>query len=415
MFARNIIQTFLSKSFMLVLNFGLIVFTSNMWGSEGRGLISLLIADLAIVGIVSDLIAGTSLSYYASRYQAKNIRPLIYSWSILSSLCFSAILSFIHAEQYYLYLAGVSVFFGLLSCNVNFFVGINDIANYNRFTALQPLGIAAGIACGLLFYNSPELYFISQIATFAILFSVSFAHVKTLDGGTEKAGFLELGLKFLKYGWQTQLSYLMQFFNYRLSYFLLAELHSIASVGVFSIGVALSEAIWMVSKSISLVLYSDTVNEHAEQTQILNTKLSIKISLYATVALSAVLLIVPSAIYGLIFGDDFSEVKIIILYLLPGIIAIGISNVIGHYFSATYQLRILNIKSLLGLIATLASATVLIPQYGIAGASISASISYLISSGVLFIAFYRKHAFRLADFSISAEEIKKVKQLIYKG
>jgi len=384
-----------------------------MWGSEGRGLISLLVADLAIIGIVSDLLAGTSLSYYASKYKAKTVLPIIYAWSVFTSLCIPAILSFIHAQEYYLYLTGVSIFFGLLSCNVNFYVGINNIGKYNVYTALQPTGIAIGILCGIFFENVPELYFIAQIGTYALLFFISFSHVRNENGGAKDAQIFKLAKKFLNYGWQTQLSYLMQFLNYRLSYFLLAELHSIGSVGIFSIGVALSEAIWTVSKSISLVLYSDTVNEQHKETRIANTKLSVKISLYATLALSVMLLAIPSCVYSFIFGKDFSDVKTIILFLLPGIIAIGVSNIIGHYFSATYQLRILNIKSLLGLVATVASAALFIPKYGIVGACITASFSYCVSSAVLFVSFYKKHAFSLTDIAISKNEVLLLRKFLW--
>ncbi len=77
------------------------------------------------------------------------------------------------------------------------------------------------------------------------------------------------------YGWKTQLSAFIQFLNYRLSYYFLEYFKGIASVGVFSVGVAFSEAIWMVSRSLSVIIYSDVVT--VKITKILLKKLKFRL------------------------------------------------------------------------------------------------------------------------------------------
>ena len=45
---NTIVKTFISRFLILILNFGLVVYTTNMWGSEGKGVVSIVIADLTI-------------------------------------------------------------------------------------------------------------------------------------------------------------------------------------------------------------------------------------------------------------------------------------------------------------------------------------------------------------------------------
>ena len=108
----------------------------------------------------------------------------------------------------------------------------------------------------------------------------------------------------------------------------------------------------------------------------------------------------PVQLYTFIFGEEFASVKIILWILSPGILAIAISNVYGNYFSATKQLNVLIIKSLAGVLATAVLAVVLVPAFGIQGACIVNSVSYLFSSTILILAYLlggRKMVIRRVD------------------
>lgn len=184
----------------------------------------------------------------------------------------------------------------------------------------------------------------------------------------------------------------------------LSAITGIASVGVFSIGVAFSESVWTISRSVSVILYSDIVNTADRQEAIKNTKFALKISFLLSLVLLLLMIAIPSWVYSSIFGKDFTGVKQIILYLSPGILAIASSNIVGHYFSAINQLRILNIKSFVGLFFTLALSLLLIPKFGILGACIATSVSYIVSSVILFYEFYKTSPFHVSDFWLTKHE-----------
>lgn len=211
-----------------------------------------------------------------------------------------------------------------------------------------------------------------------------------------------------EYGWKNQFSAFIQFLNYRLSFYFLEYFEGIASVGIFSIGITFSEAIWTITRSIAVVLYSDVVNSKSQEESVVRTKDSLKLSFTLMLIFVLGIFIIPSQTYVLILGNEFGETKTIMLILSPGIFAIAVSDMLGYYFSGIKQLKILNIKSLIGLLVTVALSLIAIPKWGIFGACVVSSISYCISAAILFWKFYQSTEFLVKDYLISKSEISAI-------
>lgn len=404
---RTVLHTFVSRFLILILNFGVIIFTTNMWGSEGKGVISLLIADLAIVCFFSNVLVGSSISYFASRIKQEKLLLLSYAWSVIISIVVPYCVTYSHSQEHLWYLMAISLAFSLLTANINLFVGQQKISLFNIYTILQQV-VLIGVLLLFIFIfkqKSIETYFLCQLLTYIILFATStYSLLKDCSIRLftfSKEAFIDM----FHYGWKNQLSAFMQFLNNRLSYYFLSNIQGLSSVGIYSIGVAFSEAIWTISRSLAVILYSEIVNTDEETDTIERTKFSLKICFILSVISIGLMLCIPDWIYTKIFGKDFSETKSIIYFLSPGILAISVSNIIGHYFSGTNQLRILNVKSLVGLAFTVLLSIILIPKFGITGACIATTISYLISSGILFWKFYSTTNFSFSDYGISKKEI----------
>lgn len=413
---NTIVKTFLSRFLILILNFGLVIYTTNMWGSEGKGVISIVIADLTIIGFFCNIFVGSSVTYFASKYKTEQILLYAYLWSILIGISVPLILSFTHVLEYPYYLIGLSVLSSLLAANVNLFVGQQNIRMFNFYTILQQLVhiLFIIIIVYVIRLTSVASYFIAQISCFGLLFIVScfqiIRHCKIAHISFSK----QVRNKLFDYGWKTQLSAFLQFLNNRLSFYFLEFFKGITSVGIFSIGIAFSEAIWTVSRSLSIILYADVVNNSDHNDAIEKTKISLKISFLITLVFIVGILLLPAQFYVMIFGKDFHETKKITLFLSPGILAIAVSNIIGYYFAGINKLRILNIKSVIGVIFTVVSSFFIIPRWGIIGACIVTSASYCISSALLFWKFYELTPFHIRDFMISRSEINVLLNKVYK-
>ena len=128
---KTAIQTFVSRFLILILNFGLVIFTTKYWGSSGKGIISIVIADLAIVGFVGNIFVGSSVTYFASKLKTEQILPYAYLWAVLSGVSVPFLIGFTHQQDFLSYLIILSVLTSLLSANINLFVGRRNIKNFN--------------------------------------------------------------------------------------------------------------------------------------------------------------------------------------------------------------------------------------------------------------------------------------------
>lgn len=404
----KVVQTFISRFLILILSFGLVIFSTNMWGSEGKGTISIVIANVAVVSFFSSVFSGSSTSYFARRFEVGQILLYSYAWSVITGIAVPLLFSFAEIQTHYLYdLIGISVLSSLLSTNINLFIGSQNIRLFNIYTVLQQLVHVLFIVFLIYIVKLKDVsaYFLAQIFCLLFLFLTSLFFILKKCKRSEFSFSKDVFINMFEYGWKTQLSAFIQFLNYRLSFYFLEHFEGIAAVGIFSIGITFSEAIWTITRSIAVVLYSDVVNSESREDSILKTKSSLKLSFTLMFVFVIGILVIPGFIYTQIFGEEFSETKQIMLLLSPGIFAIAVSDMIGYYFSGIKELRILNIKSIIGLLITVACSFLIIPKWGIFGACLVTTSSYIVSAGILFWKFYQSTDFKIKDYIISKEEI----------
>lgn len=408
----TVIKTFISRFLILILSFGLVIYSTNMWGSEGKGTISIVIANAAAVSFFSSIFSGSSTSYFVSKFKIEKVLLYAYLWSIVTGILIPLAFSLASIQSGYLpYLIGISVFSSLLSTNINLFVGTQNIRKFNIYTVLQQLVHIVFIGIFIYLFNIKDVsvYFLAQIGCLGLLFFTSFFQIIRKCSISEISFSKEVSRNMFEYGWKTQLSAFVQFLNYRLSFYFLEHFEGIASVGIFSIGITFSEAIWTITRSIAVVLYSDVVNSKSREESIEKTKSSLKLTFILMLGFVLGIIIIPAQVYEMIFGREFRNTKEIMLLLSPGIFAIAVSDMIGYYFSGIRELKILNVKAIVGLAITVVFSFIAIPRWGILGACFVTTFSYLASAFLLFRKFYRSTEFKLSDFMISKEEIHLLK------
>jgi len=389
MFLQNILKTFFSKVLILFINFAILTLTTNYFGLEGRGLISIIMADLAIIVIFNNILGGSSVVYYINKVGlSKLIFPAII-WMVLSTAIGAFLFSVVHTQQNYLILFPLTLITSFFAFNLLTFIGKEKIHFFNVFSLLAPILLLLFNLGFIFLFNIRtvnayfECYFISQFVVFVLSFFYVEKYLVKEEIGISRA---IVGQVF-KYGWKNELSSLIQFLNYRLSYFFILFYQDIESVGLFSVAIAVSESIWLVAKSITTVQYSKILNLNNYNEAIKLTKKSAKISLFATLSVLFVVAFIPSEVFGFVFGKDFSTTKQLLFILMPGILSMAVSNVYGHYFAATNQMRVLIIKSTLGLVFTVVLSIIFIPMWSLKGACLVTSISYLSSSVYLLVVF----------------------------
>ena len=389
---NNIIQTIAGKSAILLLNFAVVVFSTRLWGTEGRGVIALFMANLGLIASVTNIFTSSSVSYYLSKYGLSKLVLQAYLWVFIVSAISGLVFHIYDHTTPSLFLFTVAVLLGFTAFHSSVFIGNQQIGYYNLITLIQPVFLLVAM---LSFYHFVEksyfAYFYGMIASYVLVFIIC----KILTGKTQEKFVYHLDKSVAKrtflYGWQIELGNFLQFLNYRLSFYFLNYFLGTASVGIFSIGIALSEAIWIVSRSMSLVLYSNVVKQGNTEDSRRETKITAKYSFFISLLCLVCIICLPGQVFAFVFGEGFEGVKQVILILSPGILAIAVSNVYGHYFSALGKAKIWLLKSAFGVAVTVGLSFWLIPTLHISGACIVNASSYMVSSVVLFWFFYKKH------------------------
>ena len=179
---------------------------------------------------------------------------------------------------------------------------------------------------------------------------------------------------------------------------------SIGNIGIYSAAIQVGEALWIIAKSFSLVLYARVSNEADEQKAQNVTLVLAKFSFIFTTFLCILILLIPDSLFQVIFGDDFIGISKLLLYLLPGISAFGFSILISSYFSGIGKFYINTLGSFIGLIITIIACYSLIPVYGTTGAAIATSLSYCTSALFLIICFIRSRKISVCDLLPSKKE-----------
>jgi O-antigen/teichoic acid export membrane protein len=248
----------------------------------------------------------------------------------------------------------------------------------------------------------------------AVLLSTSFKEMK-LNNFTQ---YFPVVKQMLTFGFQNQVAHITQLLSFRLSFYVIEEYAGIAAVGIYSNGISIAESIWMVAKSMSLVQYSYISNSTNREESARITMLLVKAGLAASLLLLIPLVLIPVEAYVFIFGQGFSDIKPVIITLLPGIVIYNVSILFGHYFSGTGRYSINGRISAIGLVVSVILYFTLIPLFSIRGAGIATSLSYIFTS-LLFLWYFAKenkdwHTYltpRWSDIKLVITELKKAKNI----
>jgi O-antigen/teichoic acid export membrane protein len=160
------------------------------------------------------------------------------------------------------------------------------------------------------------------------------------------------------------------------------------AVGLYSVGVSLSEGLWLLANSVAVVLVpklaaSDA--EYASRTAPLVCRNTLLVTGLGAVVLGAVSpIVVP-----LLFGRSFDGAIAPLLWLLPGIVALAGTKVLSAYVFSRGRPLINTWISLVALVVTLGGDLVLIPLFEVPGAAIASSLAYILSF-VLTLQAYRR-------------------------
>ena len=392
MLSKNTTFTIGSKLLILLANFVLVVFSTRIWGSEGRGEIALVLANVSIITIFSNIFCGSTVAFHTPREKRDFLLTVSLVGAVIISLAGALVFSALFGFHYFLPLFLISLLISLTSAISTYWLGKNNIKNYNLITILSPVCILVALVVLYFLFNKKALdtYYQAYYAGTGAALFVGIAGLLLSEHYRVPEIKFDRVKSIFNYGVNNEFNYLIQFLNYRLSYYFIARLIGLAELGVFSIVISVSEAVWIISRSMSAIHFSNVINSDDQLKSRNETIAFARQSLWISLLVLGLSVLIPESLYQFIFGDEFGEVKKFIIMLLPGIVSIAVSNLYGHYFAGTGELKILRNKSLIGLAATLILLPLLISKYKLTGVCISLNVSYILSSFYLWFKFRKE-------------------------
>jgi O-antigen/teichoic acid export membrane protein len=192
----------------------------------------------------------------------------------------------------------------------------------------------------------------------------------------------------VRFGVQGQLSNLVQLLNYRLDSYLVLLLVNTAGVGLYAVGVSLSEGMWFIANSVAVVLLTDITagdDEYAAHMTPLICRNTLAVTGLASMAAAAV----SPWIIPLVFGSDFEDAVRPFLWLLPGTVALSGTKILAAYILSRGKPMINASIALVTLVVTVTADVILIPLFEVSGAAAGASIGYSLSLVLSAVAYRR--------------------------
>ncbi len=392
----KIFNTFSIKLVSAICNLLIAVIVSRYLGAIGKGEQSIVLTTISFILIFVNIAGGATLVYLVPRYKISYLISLSYMWSICIATISYIILYFFNIvhNDFVGHVCLLSLINSYATINSNVLLGKERVNASNWISLVQPVFTLTALFFFFVFAKKIDvtsyIYSLYVAYSLSFLLSITLLKKKTITTSLKNDSWKAALFAMFSLGFYNQISHVTSVLNARLSYYLLKEYKGADQLGIYSNGVSLTEAIWMVSGSMAMVQYARIANsfdkKYAQQLTVNLTKISLLISLIIIIPM----VLMPSEFYSFIFGKEFVNVNHVMLCLAPGVILWNFSLLIGHYFSGTGKFYIEFTASTAGLIVTLLLIFWAIPLWGFYGAGIVASISYLFNSLVILYFFKRE-------------------------
>jgi O-antigen/teichoic acid export membrane protein len=190
----------------------------------------------------------------------------------------------------------------------------------------------------------------------------------------------------ITYGVKLHVGSMFQTLNYRFDMYLVAFFLGTASVGLYSVAVAMGEWLWLIPGVLGTSLMQRVATGSEEEVNRIVGPINRLTSAILVLGI-VILALVGSGLIHLLYGEAFSASYLPLLLLLPGIWALGLWKNFMNDLSVRGYPTTKSYTSGVAMLLTVVLDILLIPRWGIIGAAIASSIAYLTGWG-LALRFY---------------------------
>lgn len=391
---KKVIFFFQANFVVAILSLAITLLTAKYLGTSGRGYLSIILVYVSFTQLVNEIFGVGSVFFLLRKYNVLEIFSVSYAWFIVVSMIITTIISKVGLINndiqviffFNVFLASASLL------NLKVLLNKTGVRWYNILIVLQPVTILGLIMfVGSLGLNIQKFLLFQGIASFATaMISLVFLHRELIPQNFRLFMIKPLFKESFRLGLINQAGNLSQLVNYRASYFFIERFKGIKEVGIFSIVLSFANVIWLFAVSTGTLLGNDISKKEKLENTDLNRFVSyIKMSVFITLVALVVVYCIPLEIYSTLLTKDFIDVKPLILIMGPAILIFTIAKVLGYFFSSLGKMNINFYSSIAGTIPSIILGYFLVKEYKLIGAVISCSLSFIVSTIILVIYFWK--------------------------
>ncbi len=403
---RDTQLTLLSRIPTMLLSFIAVVLLTRLLGPEGNGVYTFTAAVLNLFLTVIGFQLNTSLTYFLSTTEQD--RPKVFStigiFSFLSINVFCILLTilvfvipqfsflFIPPDQPVIFFFCFLMIAFILRLVVNLILaalrGLLQFKLYNLFMVILQLipVIFYSVLLWLTLKNNININLVTYFKIILLSETVSlsigvFLLIKN-KGLTFSPDYKTYQKRVYNYSSKNLLSVLGNFLNKRLDVWFVQFLKGTTTLGYYGLATQITNFVTEAMTPFNQVLLPHLAGSDATQHHIMVGKIA-RINFFIALCLGLLIAVTAGLFIPLLFGPQFSEAITSTQILSAGIILLSLRLVFTNYFKGVNQFKYLITASWLGVVITIILDILLIPDFGIVGASLATIAAYSLSTTFL--------------------------------
>jgi O-antigen/teichoic acid export membrane protein len=410
MLIKNVLSVFSSKIGVVLTTLLISIILARSLGVEDRGLLaSILIFPQLLLALFEGGMRQAA-TYYISGGRSTSehvVGSVMFYWLISGSLgfcvCFFLIYNFAGNIEFKLILLSSLILPIDLLCSFfrGYFLGKENFKKYNLVLVLPKI-LNLGLLSLIVFFSNVSVF----LALVTVLISTIINLLQILSIIFIKEGIKpKINTKLFKEMFSKGLVYSLSLFlivaNYKVDIFILTQLSTNTQVGLYTVVNQIGESLWQLPGAIVVVLMSSSANRNScsDNVSFYNKVLiSSRLTFYVTLLSSIVLALIAPIAIPLLFGHDFEESALILLYLLPGLVFMVYFKVINSDYAGDGKPHIALYVMIPVTLLNIALNFILIPENGAIGAAVASSISYILASLIFMCYYSRSNKFSFFEF-----------------
>lgn len=386
-FAHKVGETMATRVALIAIGLATSVLIARSLGPEGRGL-QAAIAVLTAVGVqFGNLGLHSSNTYYVAKRHG--LLPTLVGNSLLVSLVLATVvsaaagvvmtvwpsLSPIDGMYLWLALAGIPLGIAYLLLQ-NLLLGTHRVRAYNMIELVSRI-VLVGILFALVVSEGISVLSVVAASLAVSAVAATWAYLKLRSGMRSNAAVSRKLLReHLGYGFKAYVAAFFAFTVIRADVLLCSYLLGDEPTGIYSIAASMAEMVYMLPVVAGTIAFPMLTATEDRVERWAKAKSAAKWIAVATTGLAVLAGVLARPVVGLLYGEAFLPAVEPFLWLLPGIVLLGVNTILMNYFAAEGMPAVAVWSPAVASVINVGLNLWLLPLVGIVGAAIASSVAY---------------------------------------